>query len=284
MSCVERDDAPFLCKYIAFPLMLVVYAGALAHTVKKLRVAVAAYDSLCICLFVINCLFFTTRCVYWLDFVGNYPKNIFNFLNYWPHIVETTAALALGVSWLLICKNFESSFNADSKGTIRTAIVIGCLGNFSYITGYFIVDSLYGCKIADVLSRLYIVLSMAVVWVFVGTYGFKLMRLIEINLDLQSTKKINQIFVLASVCFAMRIVINIVMIVAEAQMLWLMEYSQGAVYAIFIVADYSFTEILFMYGVTTTLSSNGERLNSYVSSIAAPLQDGDSTESSQIKG
>lgn len=282
MSCIERDDAHFYCRYIAFPIMLVVYAGALGYTVRKLWLALASYDTMLACLFIFNCVFFVTRCIYWFDFLAYYPDEMFNFLNYWPHVLQTTVAGVLGLSWQIICRNFTTSFTASNSCLIHTAIGVGVAMNFAFIIGYFTVYSVSGCHQADVFSRLYIIISMGVAGMYVVYYGVKLISIIKLNLAESSTRKLRVIFSLAVLSFLFRVIINVMLMTMGPYIIALMEVEDGAAFIPVILFDYTFTEVLFMCGVTYSLTSQRERPLSSVeeSFVAVPFTCDNSTASS----
>mmetsp|Transcript_26881 Transcript_26881/g.48452 ORF Transcript_26881/g.48452 Transcript_26881/m.48452 type:complete len:286 (+) Transcript_26881:12-869(+) len=284
MSCSDRDDEQYYCKYVAFPTMLVVYSAALCYTVRKLWFACVSYDIMLTSLFIVNCVFFLTRVVYWFDFIANYSNELFHFLNFWPHVMQTTAAVVLGVSWQIICRNFSTSFTVSNKCVIGLAIGMCSFANIAYILCYFLIYTFDGCTTADQFSRLYIIISMVFVGIYVWYYGMKLIGIVRLNLSDSSTDKLSRIFILAGLSFLLRILMNISLLLVGKHIFMLMEYDDGAYYAVVIIVDYTLTEVLFMCGVTYTLTSNRERPEvSYDprSSIVIPLTCDNSTASSQ---
>jgi hypothetical protein len=255
MSCPVRDDANFYVRYVAFPILLAIYSVALGHCLRKLIQAVKSNNKLVICLFSINCLLFSTRCAYWLDIAFDYPLEVFIFLDHWPNIIQSTATLTLGVSWLIICYDYQTHFSGGFAWVIQAAAAVGVVCNVGFIALFFGVYEAQGCYSAEVSTRICIIAMMPLVGVFACYYGLKLIRLINSSLIESSTTKIKLMIVLAAICTAVRVFINLFYIFDTAAIIELFDFEEGALYSVFLVVDYCFSEVLFMYGITRTLTS-----------------------------
>jgi hypothetical protein len=255
MSCPVRDDARFYVRYVAFPILLVIYSVALGHCLFKLSQALKSRNRLGICIFSLNCLFFSSRCVYWLDIAFNYPIQVFMFLDEWPHIIQSTATMTLGVSWLIICYDFHSSFSGGYTWVIRAAVSVGVVSHVGFIALFVGLIEAQGCRSAEFSARVCVIAIMPLVGAFTGFYGLKLVRLINSNLTGSSTTKIKLMLVLAGICTAVRVFIDLFSLLDEADNNALSSFEEGAVYVVFLVVDYCFSEVLFMYGITHTLTA-----------------------------
>jgi hypothetical protein len=265
MSCSQRDDSKFYVVYVAFPTLLAVYSVALGLCVRKLVLALKTRSEVCVCIFLINCAFFSLRVTYWLDVAFNYPLQLLNFLDVWPQVIECTAGMALGVSWLLICFNFRSLFTANSRWVVYTAVGVGCAVNLLFIAFYFILYNSLDCASASVFSRVSIIVLISLSGAFTCYYGVKLVHLITSNLLESSTRNIKRLLILIAVCSTTRVAINAAAISNDDHLLPLHNFAEGSLYCVFLILDYTVSEVLLMYGITHFLTAPQEQRDVYMS-------------------
>mmetsp|Transcript_13375 Transcript_13375/g.25164 ORF Transcript_13375/g.25164 Transcript_13375/m.25164 type:complete len:278 (-) Transcript_13375:29-862(-) len=264
MSCIEKDDSAYYGKYLAYPVLLAVYTFALALSLRKLGKAVIAMNKLCICIFLINTIFFSARCAFWLDFAFDYPTVAYNFLDYWPHILICTACITLGTSWMLICFNFEVLFQGNFKWITRSAIGTGVTVNIAFIACYFALYESLGCKTAGMYARGSIAALIIISISYLGYFGLKFIKLVHSNLSDTSTTKVKQMLSYALVCCLFRATFNIFFIFKQDYLITLNDKEDGAYFAVFLIVDYFLSEVLLMYGITHTITAQPRHMDSYV--------------------
>lgn len=262
--CIEKDDAHFYARYAAYPILLAIYVASFVMSVRKLKMAWHSSNTLCICIFLINVVFFGTRCVFWLDFAFNYPYYVYSFLDFWPHVIQSMACFTMGTSWMLICFKFKSMFQGSYKGVIRASIVAGVSIICVFIVAYFVLYVYFGCDGSYLFARAYIIVVFSCMIVYLSYFGYKFIQIIKENLDQISTVKVRRVWVYAMVTCTFRIAVNIFNLVSQESVVTLNNLSDAAFFSVFLIVDYLLSEVLLMYGITHTLTAHSGPLDTPV--------------------
>jgi hypothetical protein len=255
-----REDKTEFVQFFVYPLLFIVYLACLCLCVKKLIWNLRESKPIIKGLFYVNCLTFTCRVVYFLDFSFHYPDELYFFLDYWPFFTTATAAFFLVTSWLSLLFTIADAETAETRinRLHKTLLGLGAFMHLSYFVIYFAMfhkdrENLpVSVRVLMCFFELLAILSLTFV-------GRSLIHKVREFWENELTRKLQLMRVFGIVCFSMRFVINSVSLVISADAAYFVTYGGGYLWGFFLLVDYTFSEILFTFAVTHVIASQSKQ-------------------------
>lgn len=191
--------------------------------------------------------FFFLRTMYWLDFVLEYPDEIYFYLELFPYFWLITICSLLSFSWLKVAWLFVHEVPQTRIKCLGGAV--GALNALMYTTFtlMYFVNWYFHRNMVMLVARIQNNAWLTICIGFLAYSGVKLSNIVGVYLSPEYRKKIRMMMAIALACLVTRLIINIALLVLSHKLASWKKTDGGKYHTIFSVLDYLVTEVAFLF-------------------------------------